>query len=273
MAETETEIVAWIDDDEVADEHWVSELVRGFHLTPEAGAVSGVMVPAELETQSQMWFELYGGHNKGRGFDADVFSSDATCAQSPLLPLPGFGTGGNFAIRRTTYERLGRFDPALGAGTRAMGSEDTRAFTEVLLGGESIRYQPTAVTRHFHRRDPAAFSRQLYGYGVGLTAFYTSLVLDRWSVVGDLVRLAPQAWRVMTDPTGPRLAGLGEEFPTEVLRLHRRAFYGDPSPISDPDGTRAAWTGDRPRSRRGHEISVMADGEVHCCPVSARLPQ
>jgi GT2 family glycosyltransferase len=228
MAESDTDIVAWIDDDEVADEYWVSELVRGFHLTPAAGAVSGVMVPAELETQAQMWFERYGGHNKGRGFDADVFAPGAPGAQSPLLPLPGFGTGGNFAIRRSTFRRLGRFDPALGAGTRALGSEDTKAFTEILLSGESIRYQPSAITKHYHRRDNAAFSRQMYGYGVGLTAFYASLVLDRWSLVDDLVRLAPRAWRVMTDRGGPRLAGLGEEFPVEVLRLHRRGVLRGP---------------------------------------------
>ena len=74
-----------------------------------------------------------GGHSKGRGFTPAVFSPDTARIQSPLYPLPPFGTGANMAFRPRVIERIGGFDTALGAGTPAMGSEDTLAFS-VLRG-------------------------------------------------------------------------------------------------------------------------------------------
>ena len=88
-------IVASIDDDEIADPHWLTELARGFYDHPEADAVAGIMVPAELETWAQVWFEQYGGFNKQRGFIPAVFSPATAQVQSPLYPLPPFGSGGS----------------------------------------------------------------------------------------------------------------------------------------------------------------------------------
>ena len=62
------EILAWIDDDEYADPNWLAEVARALADHPEADVVSGVIVPAELETRAQLWFEQFGGHSKGRGF-------------------------------------------------------------------------------------------------------------------------------------------------------------------------------------------------------------
>jgi GT2 family glycosyltransferase len=229
VKEVESEIIAWIDDDETADPHWVCELVRGFTDTPEAGSVCGVMVPAELETPAQVWFEEYGGHSKGRGFRPATFSPATAHEQSPLLPLPPFGTGGNMAMRRSALESIGRFDPALGAGTATMGAEDTRALTDLLLAGGTVRYQPSALTHHFHRREYAAFERQMYGYGVGLTAYYMSMVLDNPSLLFPLAKLAPRALRDLRDPNGIRLGTIGPTFPTAVLRLHRRGLLKGPA--------------------------------------------
>ena len=80
-------------------------------------------------------------------------------------------------FRPGVIERIGGWDTALGAGTPAMGSEDTLAFTQVLVGGGTIVYQPTAVTHHYHRRDLEGLHKQMVGYGAGLTAAYTSLLL------------------------------------------------------------------------------------------------
>src|SRR5204863_4948527 len=74
LAATPGEVLAWIDDDEVADRHWLAEIARALAEHPEADAVSGVIVPAELETLPQVWFEQFGGHSKGRGFTPAVFS-------------------------------------------------------------------------------------------------------------------------------------------------------------------------------------------------------
>ena len=196
---------------------------------PEADVVSGVIVPAELETPAQLWFEQFGGHSKGRGFRPDVFSPATAHRQSPLYPLPPFGTGANMTFRPGVIERIGGFDTALGAGTPAMGSEDTLAFTQVLVDGGTIVYQPTAVTHHYHRRDLEGLQKQMVGYGVGLTAAYTSLLLRRPGLVWRLLKLAPVALRDLTGEDSLRVATLRDDFPRDLLTANRRGMLAGPS--------------------------------------------
>ena len=222
------EILAWIDDDEYADVHWLAEVARALAEHPEADVISGVIMPAELETQAQLWFEQFGGHSKGRGFKPDVFSPATAHIQSPLYPLPPFGTGANMTFRPGVIERIGGWDTALGAGTPAMGSEDTLAFTQVLLGGGTIAYQPTAVTYHYHRRDFEGLRKQMVGYGAGLTAAYTSLLMKHPSLIWDLIKLAPGALRDLTGKGSPRVATLQDDFPRELLTANRRGMLAGP---------------------------------------------
>jgi glycosyltransferase involved in cell wall biosynthesis len=221
------EILAWVDDDEVVDGWWLAEVARGLADHPAADVVCGAIVPAELVSRAQVWFEQFGGHSKGRGFTPAVFSPASARVQSPLYPLPPFGTGANMTFRPGVIEGIGGFDPALGAGSAAMGSEDTLAFTQVLRAGGMVVYQPAALTRHYHRRDLAGLRAQMVGYGVGLTAAYTSLVLADPRVLWPLARLVPTAVRDMRAADGPREAGLGEDFPRELLAANRRGMlYG-----------------------------------------------
>ncbi|MEV4757065.1 glycosyltransferase family 2 protein [Micromonospora sp. NPDC049559] len=260
VAAARGETLAWLDDDEVADPYWLSEIARALVERPEADVISGVIVPAELATAPQLWFEQFGGHSKGRGFTPAVFSPATAHRQSPLYPLPPFATGANMVFRPGVIESIGGFDPALGAGTPAMGGEDTRAFTQVLLAGGTIAYRPTVLARHTHRRDLDGLRRQLRGYGVGLTAFYTSLLLDRPGLLLPLLRLAPGALRDLTRPDSPRVATIEEDFPAELLRDNRRAMaYG---PLAYLRGRRhdrrlrRAGTGRvSARSRRDGEVS------------------
>jgi GT2 family glycosyltransferase len=229
LREVPDEIIAWLDDDEIADEHWLAEIARGFAEHPEADVVTGVVVPAELETAAQVWFEDFGGHSKGRGFTPAVFSPATAKQQSPLYPLPPFGAGANMAWRPGVAQRIGGFDRALGAGTPAMGGEDTVAFAKVLRRGGTIVYQPTALTRHVHRKTLAELRRQLYGYGVGLTAGYTSLLLANPLVLAPLLALLPHALRDLRSPDGPRLATVGADFPADLLAQNRRGLLRGPA--------------------------------------------
>ncbi|MFI7602962.1 glycosyltransferase [Actinoplanes sp. NPDC049681] len=222
------EILAWIDDDEYADPNWLAEIARALADHPEADVVSGVIVPAELETQAQLWFEQFGGHSKGRGFKPDVFSPATAHVQSPLYPLPPFGTGANMTFRPGVIERIGGWDTALGAGTPAMGSEDTLAFTQVLVGGGTIVYQPTAVTHHYHRRDFEGLQKQMVGYGAGLTAAYTSLLMKRPGLLWPLLKLVPGALRDLTSKDSLRVSTLREDFPRELLTANRRGMIAGP---------------------------------------------
>lgn len=222
------EIIASIDDDEVCDPWWVAEIARAFVEHPEAGAASGMVLPAEIETTAQLVFEQYGGHANGRGFAPAVFSPATRAQQSPLYPLPAFGVGGNMAFRRGALASIGGFDTALGAGTVAQGAEDTAAFSTLLYLGGTAVYQPSAVVHHRHRRDDASLRDLFEGYGTGLGAFYTSLLLRHPAALVPLLRLLPRAVRDLTSPKGARLAGLPQDFPTELLRLNRAAMLRGP---------------------------------------------
>ncbi|WP_369255609.1 glycosyltransferase family 2 protein [Geodermatophilus amargosae] len=224
----EGEVVAWIDDDEVADPMWLSELTRALTERPQAAAVSGLVVPAELATRAQVWFEQFGGHSKGRGFTAADFGPGSGDRQSPLYPLPPFGVGANMAFRTSALRAVGGFDAALGAGTLTHGAEDTRVFTDLLRSGRPTLYRPSAVTRHFHRRDVAGLRRQMEGYGTGLTAFYTSLIVDSPLVLLRLAALAGRAVRDMTSSDSLRVSGLAADFPAELLSANRAGMLRGP---------------------------------------------
>jgi O-antigen biosynthesis protein len=191
IAAASGEIIAFLDDDEEPDSHWLAGLACGFAEGDDIGCVTGMVVPARLDTQAQELFEQLGGHCKGRGFSSDVFSRHGP--QSPLYPLPPFGVGANMAFRREALARIGGFDVALGGGTPALAGGDTLALTLVLLAGYRIAYEPAALMRHHHRRDLDSLGRQLHGYGVGLTAYYAALLRHRPSVLPGLLRLVPSA--------------------------------------------------------------------------------
>lgn len=218
---SDADIVAFIDDDEVPDKYWLAELTRGFAARPQVGCVSGAVVPAELRTEAQLWFEEFGGHSKGRGFRQAVF--EPGYPQSPLYPLPPFGTGANMAFRRCVLDDIGGFDVALGAGTPALASEDTHAFTRVLLGGHTMVYQPTALTRHYHRETVAELRRQLYGYGVGLVACYAALIARNPLLILSLIRLIPSAIRDFRGKNALRTSTV-DTLPADVLRMELRGM-------------------------------------------------
>jgi cellulose synthase/poly-beta-1,6-N-acetylglucosamine synthase-like glycosyltransferase len=223
------EIIAWIDDDEIADRFWLAELARGFIEHPEAVAVGGIMLPAELATPAQVRWEQYGGHHKHRGFAAATYAPQTATLQSPLFPLPPFGATGNLACKRSAMRDIGGFDRALGSGTLSMAGEDTRALTELLLCGRTLVYQPSAITHHFHRESHAELHRQMFGYGAGLTAFYTSLVISRPSCMGGLIRLVPTFLREAFRPASLRNGQLPRDFPSDLRRANRRGLATGPA--------------------------------------------
>ena len=163
------EIIAFLDDDDEPDENWLRGIARGFSVDRLVGCVTGIVLPARLDTEAQEIFEKLGGHSKGRAFETEVFSRRGP--QSPLYPLPPFGAGANMAFRREVLTAIGGFDVALGAGTATHAGEDSLAFTLTLLAGYKLVYEPSALMWHHHRAEMESLRRQLQGYSVGLRAF------------------------------------------------------------------------------------------------------
>jgi GT2 family glycosyltransferase len=158
--------------------------------------VTGFVPPASLVEPAQRYFDERFSWTDSlvpRVYDLDKRQGD-----NALYPyLAGiFGTGANCAVDRRLVERIGGFDTALGAGTPTAGGEDLDMFLRVLLAGRAIDYEPSAVIWHVHRSGSEALVRQVYGYGLGLTAYLAKHILDpstRWQV---LKRLPISVWRL-----------------------------------------------------------------------------
>jgi glycosyltransferase involved in cell wall biosynthesis len=184
------EIIAFTDDDAVAEPQWLRMLASGFGAAPDVAAVSGLTIPAEIETQAQDWAERFNGLNGGRGFARQEYRVGQLAGRHPLYPFPTIGAGVNMAFRRDVLRELGGFCPTLGVGTGTGGGEDTAIMAEVLLARHAIVYEPGAVVRHLHRRDEAGLRTQMRGYGIGVTA-YLSWCLHKhpWKSLG-MVKMA-----------------------------------------------------------------------------------
>ena len=189
------DVVAFTDDDIVADRQWLTQLVSGFGRAENVACVTGAIVPIELETVAQAWIEQFGGFHKG--FARRVFDNGAHRLDSPLYPYAAgmFGSGANLSFRVAALRALGGFDPALSTGTIARGGEDLAMFVKVIKSGYRLVYEPAAIVHHRHRRDYAGLRKQTYGYGVGLSAYLTACVLDDPALVLDLLPRIPSGLR------------------------------------------------------------------------------
>jgi GT2 family glycosyltransferase len=154
IAICETDLLAFTDDDVEADELWTQAIVAAFDEEPDVGAVTGLVIPAELETPAQELFERLGGLGRGfrrKWFHADI-STGCVVGAGALIPGSEFGTGANMAFRRTTLVDCGGFDGALDVGTPTGGGGDLDMFNRVIASGGVLRYEPAAVVSHVHRR-------------------------------------------------------------------------------------------------------------------------
>lgn len=170
ILEARGEVIAYTDDDVSVDAGWVKAIARAFEEEPHAMAVTGLVVPDELDTPAQMLFERYGGF--GRGFRRAVYRAENGGDAVRLYGGTGrFGTGANMAFRRRFFERHGVFDPALDVGTPANGGGDLEMFLRVLRHGHALVYEPSAIVRHRHRRSYQELRTQITNNGIGFYAY------------------------------------------------------------------------------------------------------
>ena len=171
VLEASGEILAFTDDDGVVDAGWAGAVRRVFAEQPEVMAVTGPVVPLEIETEAQQLFEDYGGF--GRGFERRWCRAQGDHrgrAAGHHRPAQ-FGTGANMAFRREIFSRIGGFDPALDVGTATGGGGDLEMFFRVMQEGYTLAYEPDAIVRHRHRADRAALERQIAGWGTAFFAY------------------------------------------------------------------------------------------------------
>ncbi len=181
ILEAKGEIIAYTDDDVVVDSGWVKGFAQVFAENPEVMAVTGLVVPYELETEAQVLFEEYGGF--GRGFERKWYRKTNNELPWRWFGAGEFGTGANMAYRRSIFAAIGAFDLALDVGTITNGGGDLEMFVRVLEAGHTLVYEPKAMIRHRHRREYEQLRRQISYNGIGLYSFFSCLAMaypNRW---------------------------------------------------------------------------------------------
>ena len=259
IANSSGDVIAFTDDDVRVDRGWLRALGARFALDASLGAVTGLILAAELESPAQVWFErYYGGFGGERGFEA--LTIDSAIAKTSLLQgstllvrdsagactrrlavygVGAFGAGANMAFRRTALEKIGGFDVALGAGTPARGGEDLAALISVLWAGGSMGYEPAAFVHHRHRREYEELVHQLDGYGLGFTAMITSLVWHDQRHLASILAHVPLAVTRLFESIRARIIGTNRAsqspgldavatYPRALIRRELRAYPRGP---------------------------------------------
>ena len=221
------QIVAFTDDDVVVDRSWLVEIARGYDAAPSVDAVTGLLVPRALETPAQVWFEEYGGF--GRGYRRQIYNLGEFRRDDPLYPYSAgiYGTGNSMSFRRAALEEIGGFDPALGNGTPTLGGVDSEALLRTILRGKTLVYEPRALAYHDHRPDYDGLRRQVYSYGVGLSAYLLKTAIENPRLIPDLAARVPQGLRFALSPGSGKNSGKRRGYPRELTFAELRGIaYG-----------------------------------------------
>jgi len=221
MESVTAEIAAFTDDDVIADPRWLAAIASNFDADRRVGCVTGLILPAELETRAQLWTERHAGY--GKGFQRKVYDLTEHRPPGALFPFTAgqFGSGANMAYLTAALKRIGGFDSALGAGTPARSGDDLAAFFAVIKAGYQLVYEPEAIVWHHHRRNEDGMRRQAFGYGVGLGAYLTKIVVDEPSTLVQLARGFPAGLAHMWGPSSARMQRLPDDYPAALIWLER----------------------------------------------------
>ena len=214
-----------IDDDVTVPAGWLERLVAPF-ARPEVMAVTGHVLPIELDTPSQVLFEAYGG--LGKGFEA--FERDGEWFRSRRVAVPTWliGATANAAFRASIFSdpRIGMLDEALGAGMPTGCSEDTYLFYRILKAGGTIAYEPKAWVWHRHRRDLPSLRRQIYAYSKGHIAYHLTTLL-REGDARALIRFFYSLPRTYVRRAWERLRGYSD-YPLSLIALEIAGCFAGP---------------------------------------------
>jgi glycosyltransferase involved in cell wall biosynthesis len=171
IRESSGSILAFTDDDCVAERGWIQSIVAAFEREPDVDL-------------------LYGQVQRARalvGVDGEcpelVF--DRTERLSHRDGFRIYGMGANFAARRRIFDRIGGFDEMLGGGGPLKSSQDFDFQYRVYRAGAVVLLCPAAVVEHYGLRTWQQWPATLRAYGFGDGAFYSKHVR-----CGDLFALS-----------------------------------------------------------------------------------
>ncbi|MEJ7799571.1 MAG: glycosyltransferase, partial [Ilumatobacter sp.] len=220
LAHAERGWIVFVDDDVRVDRWWLRGLAAALEEHPDAAAVTGLVLPAQLETRAQIRFERSGGF--GRGYE-QIRWDGRHGPGTPLHPFGAgvFGAGCNMAFDVERMRQLGGFDDALDTGPPLPGGGDLDAFFRVLQAGYVLVYEPRMAVFHRHRRGDDELRYQYYSWGLGFMAFLGAHWGER-SNRASIVRM----WVWWMHYSGRRVSGTVRSHDLRGLGLALSEFHG-----------------------------------------------
>ncbi len=152
------DVIAFLDDDAIAAQNWITELVKGYDKT-DAIAVGGRMVPEWVagrpEFLPEEFYWLIGANYEPR-------LEDWSEVRNTL--------GSNMSFRREVFEEVGGFDEQVGlTGDNQIQAEETELAMRMYdRFGKGMLYNPDAVVAHKvfdYRTEPAWLLRRAFWQG------------------------------------------------------------------------------------------------------------
>jgi glycosyltransferase involved in cell wall biosynthesis len=150
-------IIAFTDDDCRPAVDWLTTIERIFREDAAAAVICGrVWVPPELMEQ---------------GFAISFEPNVREWLGRFPPPHEDWGITANLAARRTTFDRVGKFDPVLGAGAPLQSGEEPDLLFRVLRAGLKVVNAQEVQVKHLGIRRHGAESSELWQtYGKGTAA-------------------------------------------------------------------------------------------------------
>ena len=210
LEQSRGELIVFTDDDVVVERDWLAEIAQEFDTYPRLAFLFGTVLPPDghdWETEFVPYSRV-STKRPVRWFHREAFS----------------GMGANMSLRRTTFERVGGFDTALGAGTGVAG-EDFEYALRCLCHHPSLEMHTLDKARVIHHAGARSgeeyymFVHQVNGTGMG--QFLAHLVRG-----GRGPRYRFKVLQALVQPLGGFLRALARGRKPSGLRTYNYCLQG-----------------------------------------------
>jgi len=139
-------IIAFLDDDEIAPENWLQEIMQSYEIDEKIGCVGGRIIPVFPANKPPSWYST-----EIQGFFGGVDNGGEAHEINPKNEYLG---GGNISFKKQLVVDLGMFDTNLGVrGETSYAGEETALYLKVLKENYKVYYNPKAITYHFIEKE------------------------------------------------------------------------------------------------------------------------
>ena len=157
--EAKGEIVAYIDDDCLAEVNWLKEIVAFYNKHPEAMSTGGRIIPKYLVPVADWFGKYFWGLVGNYDLGSKVFQMEGV----------RYPSGANMHFRRVAFERYGTFDGNLGrSGKSLMAGEEKAMYLKLIKAKEKVYYLPQVIVYHHvegNKFDKAYVRKHSFGIG------------------------------------------------------------------------------------------------------------